>query len=310
MKQIVLIYQETTARERIASALQKSGFQVIEAEDIPMGMRKLYELHPDLVIIAEKLDEEVIADIRKGCNVPIIVLGEAEGIARVAILEAGADSYLNELVARVHSLLRRYHKPGRNPQLDPEGGRVKLNGNYIDLTPTEFCLFSYLVFNEGKVVPYSQIINELWDGGVSVDNLHFHLRHLKQKLGIDSVGSYRLLNYRGEGYCFCVSDVPSAEAMAIGSTNFWSREPQQLETLDSPRKEMMSIEEGEVSEPISVVSGEGMLNPDSGLLNSKLSATMPRPDSGFRPIGGSMRTIRQKTSHQTTADRIKLKAVN
>jgi len=93
--------------------------------------------------------------------------------------------------------------PQLYPYLDPKTKQVELEGHATKLTLTEFRLFSCLVFNEGKVVPFSQLIAEAWGGEVSLDTLHFHMRHLKQKLGINSVGPYRLLKYRGEGYCFC-----------------------------------------------------------------------------------------------------------
>lgn len=192
--------------------MSKAGFEVITAADSQEGLRQLYQIHPAAVIMADSLPrvdgKELHARIRELCDLPIIVLGrEKEELARAMKMESGADIYLNEgvrhseLIARLHSLLRRYRRRKGNPGFDAERNVVKLQGLSAVLTPTEFRLFSCLGLNEGKVMPYSRLISEVW-GQIGLANLHLYVRRLKQKLGIDSVGPYRVLNYRGEGYCF------------------------------------------------------------------------------------------------------------
>jgi DNA-binding response OmpR family regulator len=198
--------------EDILSALSKVGFDVITAQDSEEGLRQLCQIHPNAVIMADSLPKvdgkELQARIRELCDLPIIVLGrEKEELARAMKMESGADIYLNEgvrhpeLIARLHSLLRRYRRRKGNPSLDAEGNAVKLQGLSAVHTPTEFRLFSCLGLNEGKIMPYSRLISEVW-GQISLENLHPYVRRLKQKLGIGLVDPYRLLNYSGEGYCF------------------------------------------------------------------------------------------------------------
>jgi DNA-binding response OmpR family regulator len=210
MERVLIIYPQGGEREMAISALKGAGFQVATAEDGETGLRKLYETRPDVVILADELNgQDLYPCIRYFPNVPIIVLGKGDELVRVKILEMGADIYLNtlvspeELVARVHSLLRRYKPKRGNPRFDPETNQVELGGRRIELTPTEFRLFSCLELNKGKTVPYSRLISAVWGEQVSVDNLYLYVRRLRQKLGIDSAGPYRLLNYRGKGYCFC-----------------------------------------------------------------------------------------------------------
>lgn len=223
MKGILFVHPPEQRRERIISTLNSAGFKVVTVKEREMGIKKLYETRPDLIIIAYELPQNaqrLCSRIRESCHVPIIVLGNGEEIAKAMMLELGADFHMNEpvslreLVARVHSLLRRYNKPKANPSLDPETNRVEMGGRTTELTPTEFRLFSCLAFNEGKFISYPQIISGVWGNLVSLDSLHFHVRCLKQKLGIDSVGPYRLLNYRGEGYCF------SEDKVGVGSKDF------------------------------------------------------------------------------------------
>ena len=61
-----------------------------------------------------------------------------------------------------------------------------------------------IYLNEG--VSYPKLISEVWGKEASIEMLHLYVRHLKHKLGIDSVGPYRVLNDRGEGYCFVADE--------------------------------------------------------------------------------------------------------
>ena len=103
-------------RAKLGSALEAAGFKVTHAADSLEGLNKLYESHPQLVIMSEDLPavngEELCSRVREVSYLPIIVLGSEEEAAE-EMLEVGADAYilkplnLAELVARVRSLLRR-----------------------------------------------------------------------------------------------------------------------------------------------------------------------------------------------------------
>jgi len=113
----------------VSSVLESACFQVVTASSSETALRKLYQTHPDIVIIiADDLarTQELCYHIRGICNIPIVVLGDGDGIARAMMLEMGADVCLvqpvnpAELVAWVHSLLRRYKRSNSgNPILDP-----------------------------------------------------------------------------------------------------------------------------------------------------------------------------------------------
>ena len=212
VKKILIIHHSQEDTERVRASLEKAGFQVVTAEGSEDGMKELYQECPDTVIVADNSAEgqKLCSHIRGISDIPIVVIGNGDHIARATMLELGADACLGqreiaeELIARVNSLLRRYKRSkSANPGLDPETNRVKLGGQTFTLTPTEFRLFSCLAFNEGRVVPYSELIDDVWGGRASPDNVHFYFRRLKQRFGIDSVGPYRLLEYRSEGCCFC-----------------------------------------------------------------------------------------------------------
>lgn len=211
MKKILAINGDKATIEEVSSGLRQAGFEVITAVDSAEGLAKVYESKPDLVILADDLPlvngEELCARLCQVSNVPIVALGSKEGeLASVRMLELGADTYVPkpaggaELLARVHSLLRRY-KP-RNKEADCGEDSCGEDSCGEDdpsaLTSTESSLLSCLVLNEGSVVTHPQLLTEVWGGrGVSIACVKSYIRRLRNKRGPDLI-----LNHRGVGYRF------------------------------------------------------------------------------------------------------------
>ena len=200
---ILVIEKDEALALEVAAALEQSGYEVARAADALNGLKKLYEAHPDLVILARELPmvnrEDPCLRIRQASYLPIIVLGSEEEAAET--LELGADAYMTkppsliELVARVHSLLRRkprYDPPGDNPKLEIENHLPKGGNGSNGLTPTEFRLASCLTLNEGILLGYPRLIDEVWRGKeMSLDTLHFYIRRLRSKLANDMISGLR-----------------------------------------------------------------------------------------------------------------------
>lgn len=206
MKKILVINGDKATIEKVSSDLRQAGFEVITAVDSAQGLAKVYESKPDLVILADDLPlvngEEICARLRQVFNIPIIALGSKEGeLASVRMLELGADTYIpkpagrRELLARVHSLLRRYEP--RNKEADC-GEDSCGEDDPPALTSTESSLLSCLVLNEGSVVTHSQLLTEVWGGRrVGIASVKSYIRRLRSKCGPDLI-----LNHRGMGYRF------------------------------------------------------------------------------------------------------------
>jgi DNA-binding response OmpR family regulator len=112
---VLVIEKNGILRAKVVKALEKAGYTVEAASHVLEGLRKLDEATPDLVIVGGDLPTlegaEACARVRQICYLPIIVLGTED--RTVETLRSGADAYmtmplaLDELVARVHAMLRR-----------------------------------------------------------------------------------------------------------------------------------------------------------------------------------------------------------
>ena len=112
---VLVIEQNGVLRAKVLKALEKAGYTVEATSCVLDGLRKLDEGAPDLVIVGRDLPtvegEEVRARVRQVSYLPTIVLGTQD--RTVETLHSGADAYMtmplavDELVARVHAMLRR-----------------------------------------------------------------------------------------------------------------------------------------------------------------------------------------------------------
>ncbi|MFA5309366.1 MAG: response regulator transcription factor [Dehalococcoidales bacterium] len=211
-KVLVLVVEKDSAlvAEAVA-ALQEAGYEVVEATDTADGLKKLYELNPDIIIASTDLPpvngEEACRRIRQASYLPVVILGSQEELVKT--LELGADAYIvkpasgREVVARVHSLLRREKKdePPGGARLRPEHYQPGEEDTPPGLSPTECRLSNCLLSNEGRLLGYPQIITEVWGGKkVSVDTLHFYIRRLRRKMS-----NFNIFSMRGVGYGLSVS---------------------------------------------------------------------------------------------------------
>jgi two-component system response regulator QseB len=129
---------------------------------------------------------------------------------RVAGLNAGADDYLvkpfdlDELVARVHALIRRHAGSGASTQafgplvVDPVARTVRLRGALIDVSAREFSILEALMRTPGAVLSREALEEAVygWQQEVSSNAVEVHLHHLRRKLGSDVIRNVRGVGYR------------------------------------------------------------------------------------------------------------------
>jgi len=223
MKQTILIIDDDKKlNQLLKSFLSEFDFQAVTATDPEEGLRKLRQRTPDLIILDVMLPGmdgfEVCRKIRQTHTVPIIMLtARGELTDRVLGLELGADDYLSkpfeprELVARIHSVLRRARK---SDQMQPRAfGRLTIDfskrtasvdGAVLPLTTNEFIALSLLARNPGKVLDRDQILQEL--RGIDSDafnrSVDITISRLRQKLKDGAKNPSYIKTIWGTGYVF------------------------------------------------------------------------------------------------------------
>jgi len=190
----------------------KQALELVQREDIHLILRDIMMPEMDGITAAAK--------IREISNAPIIFLtAKSETEDMVLGLNVGADDYITkpfvpvELLARVRSQLRRYAKLGSQVSGDNEltiGGitlndrekTVTIEGEPVNLTPTEYSILHLLMENPGKVYSTKALYEAVWQeaaldsgGAVAV-----HIRHLREKIEIDPSSPRYLKVVWGQGY--------------------------------------------------------------------------------------------------------------
>ncbi len=219
---VLVIEDEPEIRRFLTLSLKTNGYKPILAATGHEGLQQATASRPELVILDLGLPDmdgqEIIRRIREWSALPIIVLSaRGQEQDKIKALENGADDYLTkpfglgELLARIKVALRHAHRTETSEnetfiqgdlKVDRAKRLVMLAGEGIHLTPIEYQLLSILIQHAGKVVTYSQLLQEVW-GKYSQENnnyLRIHMQHLRQKLKDDPLKPTYLVTEPGIGY--------------------------------------------------------------------------------------------------------------
>ncbi|MBN1287443.1 MAG: response regulator transcription factor [Anaerolineae bacterium] len=224
---ILIVDDEQAIRDALGRKLQREGYDVTLARDGIEGLRAFHVEQPHLVVLDIVMPEmdglTVCRRIREvGNKAPVLMLS-AQAITEEDIiegLEAGADEYLvkpvrlNEFVARVRALLRRVQieEPSADEAIYDDGylsvdliGRhVRVKGQRIHLTPTEFKLLTVLLENAGRVVPQRELLEKVW-GREYIDDVYYprvYVSQLRRKIEPDPANPVYILTEHRVGYRF------------------------------------------------------------------------------------------------------------
>lgn len=205
--------------------LEHDGFDVIEADNGSQAIDRLRDSLPDLILLDVMMPDldgfEVLRLIREVSAVPVIMLtAKGEENDKVRGLELGADDYVTkpfsprELVSRIRAVLRRgsFSEEDESGRIDVDGrlvmdfGRheIWVDGELIQLRPTEYRLLYHLVKNAGWVLTHDQILTKVW-GYEYRDEPHYvrlYINYLRKKIEEDPTNPKYILTERGVGYRF------------------------------------------------------------------------------------------------------------
>ena len=217
---ILTVEDDERIRTAVSLALQEEGWEVEETSNGEDALAAFSRRPSDVVLIDIMLPGidgfEVCRKIRRLGDVPIVmVTARSDSHDVVAGLEAGADDYLRkpfdpkELSARVRALLRRSKTIGApsNFSFDQleiivDEGMVRISGQEVHLTRTEFKLLIELATNSGKVLSREDLLERVWGYDYFGDSrlVDVHVRRLRTKVEIDPANPKYVVTVRGMGY--------------------------------------------------------------------------------------------------------------
>src|SRR5271169_2168141 len=230
MKKIVLIEDDQDLYSLIQYNLEKEGFAVAGSQTGRGALELCRRERPDLVILDIMLPDsdglEICKAIRANqelAHIPVIFLtARASETDRIVGLELGANDYIvkpffvRELIARI-----KIHFRGQQPstkllkagelELDRARCQVRLGGQEIALTATEFRLLEFLMSRPGVVFSREQLLDAVWghDRAVTDRTVDVYVLRLRQKIEASEGASF-IRSVRGFGYSFNV-EVPQEQ---------------------------------------------------------------------------------------------------
>lgn len=222
---VLVVDDELKILNMLETYLSAEGFKIKTTIDGQQALRIFKELNPQAVILDVMMPGmnglDVCKEIRKVSTVPIIMLtARTEEIDKLLGLELGADDYitkpfsLKELGARLRAVLRRtsqYQETAKEEILihgelliNPTKREVKLRGEFVSLTPTEYSLLYILAKHPGR--PYSRLqlldmaLDESYQGYDRV--IDTHISNLRKKIEQDPANPKYIQTVYGIGYKF------------------------------------------------------------------------------------------------------------
>ncbi len=205
----------------VQPALEREGYQVVTASD---GAEALYQaevLNPDLIVLDIEIPEpnglEVCRQLRqRGDQTPIIFLTVRDSVTDLELgFEFGANDYvtkpfdMRELLARIKARLPpRSLEIGNALRIDVSRRKVWVRRDdewqEASLTPKEFDLLQYLVYNAGRPIGKATLLEQVFDfpDDVETKTVEKHIWALRQKLESNPAEPRYILNVRGIGYKF------------------------------------------------------------------------------------------------------------
>ena len=218
---VVVVEDEEPIAAAVAARLRSEGFETHVAADGPSGVDLVERVRPDLVVLDLMLPGmdglEVCRRVQRDRPVPVLMLTARDSETDLLVgLAVGADDYLTkpfsprELVARVHTILRRVERSAASAadspvrlgevEIQPASRKVRLRGEPVHVTPTEFDLLCLFAGRPGVVFTRDQLLAEVWgwrdgSGPRTVDS---HIRTLRRKLGAELIRTVHGVGYAAD----------------------------------------------------------------------------------------------------------------
>ncbi|WP_310598802.1 response regulator transcription factor [Desulfobulbus sp.] len=217
---VLIVDDEPELAAQIAQTLRQQRYTVEIAGDGAAAAELICTEPYDLIVLDIMLPEKdgfaVLAELRaEGIATPVLMLtAKGEVANRVKGLDLGADDYLHkpfsmaELLARIRALLRRSHDKASpylavgSIRLDTNTRGVTLDNEPVVLTPKEFSVLEFLLYNCNRAVSRFNLAEHVWgeafDPFTMSNNIDVHIKNLRKKL--DDQAGRIIVTVRGVGY--------------------------------------------------------------------------------------------------------------
>ena len=218
---LLIVDDEQSLLDQLRRALEAQRYIVETALDGEAALDKLFEAPFDLIILDIMLPKRdglsVLREIRQaGMTTPVLMLTARGEIGdKIKGLDQGADDYLakpfslDELLARVRALLRRYGGQAgsvlgvHDLALDTISREVTKGGKPVELTAREFSILEFLLYNKDRAVSRFSLAEHVWGDAFdpfSMSNfMDVHIKNLRRKIGDSGHGAI-IRTIRGVGY--------------------------------------------------------------------------------------------------------------
>jgi DNA-binding response OmpR family regulator len=223
-ERVLVIDDEPSVHDVARGYLEREGFQVLAAINGRDGLAMARDMRPALIVLDRMLPdlsgEDVCSAVRTESDIPILMLSARAGEdERIRGLDLGADDYMTkpfsprELVARVRALLRRAERVDAGSssarsfdsgrlRLDLERHEVTVDGERINLTPSEWRLLVALAESPGRVYSRFELINRVqgYEYEGYERTMDAHVKNLRRKIEPDPSSPRYVETVHGVGY--------------------------------------------------------------------------------------------------------------
>ena len=223
-RKILVVDDDHKIVDLVRLYLERDGYRVFVAYDGLEALELARQKRPDLIVLDLLLPEvdglDVCRILQAECKVPIIMLtAKTTEDEKLIGLELGADDYVTkpfsprELVARVRAVLRRVGKQApKGPSemrfdelvIDRRCHEVRVRGEVVDLTPTEFKLLEVMAEDSGRAFNRLELLDRVfgYDFEGFERTVDVHVKNLRKKIELDPKQPVYVKTVYGVGYRF------------------------------------------------------------------------------------------------------------
>lgn len=222
---ILVVDDESQIRKLLEISLNAAGYNTIFGTTAKEGLVMASSHAPELILLDLGLPDDdgqnVLLQLREWYHNPIIIISVKNSETEIVkALDNGANDFLTkpfrtqELLARIRTALRTASAQQIDPlitfgniSVDLTARLVRMHGELLKLTSTEYQLFALMLKNEGKVLTHQYILTEVWGNGYAEQTqyLRVFIAQLRKKIEADPNRPKYILTESGVGYRFITS---------------------------------------------------------------------------------------------------------